>query len=88
MKFVRYKTPSGAVAAIIGNAGRKYTPTVWLDYPVRLRKVPNAEVARYTEELTTTTVNTAARQMLYAGKRMGITGGAKKFLSQAQEITA
>jgi len=92
MKLVRYKgknavgsKSSGTVVAILGEAKRLYTPLVWIDSPIRLRKISNHEVKNYTSELhgKLSTVKRAARTMLKAGKRLNITKAARKFLNEA-----
>lgn len=88
MKFVRYKTSHGAVVAIMGAPRRKFTPLVYLDFPVRLHKVPNAVAEKHTQELTTVPVHAAARRMLEAGQRMGMTLGAERLLKDAEEVIA
>lgn len=88
MRTVRYRTENEAVHGIAGAAGRIYTPVVWIDSPVRLRKVPNGDVERYAATLAQDpkTVRRAARDILKAGKRLGITKGAKVFLREASRI--
>lgn len=86
MRLVRYRTRDQAVIAIAGRPGLKWTHLVWLDVPVRVEKVANEEAARYGTALPGS-VRRAARQMLRAGKSLGITGGATKFLKEATQVT-
>lgn len=86
MKIVRYRTENQAVTGIAGKPGRIYTPVVWIDAPVRLYKVPNGDVERYAKDQSDEprAVKKAARQILAAGKRLGITKSAKLFLREAR----
>lgn len=76
---IRYKTDAATVTAITGTPGRIWTPMVFIDSPLRLTKVANGDVAKYGTEIVYT-AQKAARTMLKAGKALGITKGAKKFL--------
>lgn len=80
----RYKTLDGARVALIGEAARVYTPVVYIDSPVRLDKVPNGDVTLYCSDIGQgdRKLKPTARAMLSAGKRLGITKGAKKFLRE------
>lgn len=84
MRLIKFRTEEGVVRAIAGDPGRIYTQLVWIDAPIRLRKVTNQEVDRYGVDHTwKPTTRKAARTMLQVGKRLGITKGAKKFLQAA-----
>lgn len=69
--------------AVAGEAGRLYTMLVWIDAPIRVRRVPNGDVERYATDYDRQPVKRAARTMLRAGKNLGITKGAKRHLRQA-----
>lgn len=77
------RAEGGEATAIIGEPGRKFTKAVWIDAPVRLRKVPN-DVMRGASRTVPYTfpkpLVRAARNMLRAGKRLGITQSAQSFL--------
>lgn len=81
-QVTRYRTADQTVTAITGEAGHKFTPMVWIDSPIRLHKVPNETAAKYGEAYDRPTVKSAARTMLRAGKRLGITKAAKQFLRE------
>lgn len=68
------------VTAIIGPAGRKFTYVVWISAPVRLHRLANDDVNAHSRELPKPSVKGAARRMLQAGKSLGITKAAKRFL--------
>jgi len=78
---VRYRTDKGVFTALIGDPGTKYLPVVYIDAPIRLMKVPQ------TEERYMTIIDyppkKAARRMLKAGRHLGITKTAKRFLQEA-----
>lgn len=77
-----FRTEDGTHAALIGEAARIYTPVVYIDTPIKVRKIPNGDVARYTRDIKSRGPKPAARVMLKAGKSLGITKGAKKFLRE------
>lgn len=84
MRLVRYRTEAGGcVHAVAGNAGRIYTQLVWIDAPIRVARVPNGDVERYAVAYDRVPLKRAARTMLRAGKRLGITKGAKRLLREA-----
>ena len=80
-EVISYATDDGFVVAIIGPPGRIYTPMVFIDSPVKRYMVANGDVAKYRRELPVPyKVKRAAQLMLKAGKKLGITRAAKKFL--------
>lgn len=79
-RAVHYHSDEGAHCAVLGKPGRKFTHMAIIDYPVRLLRVPNAEAVRYSRDIEGTTVQTVAQKMLSAGRRLGITLGAKRLL--------
>lgn len=83
MRLIRYREDGGARVAIAGKPGRIYTMLVWIDAPVRVRRVPNGDVERYGQDMPKPGIKSAARSMLRAGKNLGITGGATKHLRAA-----
>ena len=85
MKLIRFRTEDQAVVAIVSEPGRIYTKAVWIDAPLRVRKIANSDVERYGKEFDSKrpTLKQAARRMLRAGKSLGITKGAKKHLREA-----
>lgn len=83
MKLIRFATVDQQVMAIACSAGRIYTQLVWIDSPVRAHKVANGDVERYGSAVESPTLKQAARTMLKAGKKLGITKKAKKLLREA-----
>ncbi len=87
MELITYRMQEGfEVAAIIGDAGRIYTPMVFIDAPVRKFMVANGDVTKFrrvSPEKSTPSLKRAARTMLKAGKKLGITKGATRFLRTA-----
>jgi len=85
MRLIKFRTEDQAVTALVGDPERIYTKMVYIDAPIRLRKIPNGDVERYGNDVQDKrpTVKQAARRMLRVGKSLGITKGAKKFLRQA-----
>lgn len=82
MRLIHYKTRMGGRMAVAGEPGRIYTQLVYIDSPMRLKKVPNGNVQRYGRDVDAP-LKKACRTMLSAGKRLGITKGAKKHLRAA-----
>lgn len=82
MMLRRFHAIDGARVALIDEPGRIYTKMVYIDSPMRVHKVPNGDVASFSYEILhgARNIKPTARAMLKAGKRLGITGGAKKFL--------
>lgn len=85
MKLLHFATEHSSVVAIAGDPGRIYTPLVWIDGPMRLAKIPNGDVTRYGREFSAAkpTLKQAAKRMLRAGKKLGISKAAKKHLRSA-----
>lgn len=85
MRLIHFRTEHSSVVAIAGDPGRIYTPLVWIDGPIRRVKIPNGDVARYGRDYEgqKPTLKQAARRMLRAGKKLGITKAAKKHLRNA-----
>ncbi len=83
MKLQRYITDSGARIALVAEPDRKYMRLVYIDTPVAVHKVPN-DHARYMRDVLQGAgpIKTVARKMLKAGKRLGITKAARKFLNE------
>lgn len=80
-RVVRWRRDDGVRHGLAGEPGRKYVPVVVVDYPVRLLKVPLYE-QRYMTELDQPSVKKAVRDILKAGRRLGITEGAKRWLCE------
>lgn len=81
MRLMKFHTGDQVVTAIAGEPGRLYTPVVWIDAPIRLVKVPNDDVTRYGRDYVgKPSLPLAARTILRAGKKLGITKSAKQFL--------
>ncbi len=82
MELKRFYGVDGARVALIDEPGRIYTKLVYIDSPIRVSKVANGDVAAFSQEIIqgARKIKPTARKMLKAGKRLGITKGAKKFL--------
>lgn len=89
MRAVRIHTNDGTFSAVLGEPGRKYTQFVCLDkFPVRKRKMGNAEAERFSTPLTLGKkdypLKRAVNNMLRVGRQHGITKGAKQLLMEAK----
>ncbi len=78
----RYRTDEGVRVAIVGTPGRKWIPLVYLEVPMRLRKVPLSEAKYITDLPDAPSVRSACRNFLRFGKGVGITKGARRFLKE------
>lgn len=74
-----YRTDSGC-KTILAAEGRKYIRFVSMDAPISVTKVPMAEQRHMTP--LDYQPKKAARRFRGAGKRLGITKGAKQFLDK------
>lgn len=83
MRLQRYFSNDGARVALVDEPDRKFTRLVYIDSPIRVHKVPNDD-ARYMRDVLqgARSVKTAARKMLIAGRQLGITKSARKFLNE------
>ena len=83
-RLIKYRTEQAAVTAIALEPGRLYTRLIFIDAPIRLTKVANGDVERYARdyEPRRPTLKAAARRMLRAGKKLGITKAARKALRE------
>ncbi len=90
MKAVTIFTADGQYAAVLGDAGRIYTPYVIVAFPVRKEKIANGDVESYTRPLFIGKANNPyplkriCNHMLRIGRKHRITKGAKKFLQEAK----
>lgn len=82
-RVIRWRRENGVAHGVAGPPGRKKTPVVILGTPIRLLKVPNAELNLHSEELDGGDVASAVTIILEAGNHHGITKGAKDFLEEA-----
>lgn len=73
--------------AILGKPGHKFTRMASIEYPIRVRRIPNESAVKYSRDMSDTTVADEASKMLAAGERMGITKGAATLLTEALTIT-
>ena len=80
-RVVRFRREDGCVTGIAGEPRDKYTHVVIFETPIRLLRVPNDEARAYMTDLPEK-VKPAAKQMLAAGRRLGITDGAKDALKE------
>jgi hypothetical protein len=78
-RLVDFHHEDGHRVAVVGEPGRKWIYAATFDAPIRLLKLPLDE-QKHMRDLTDTTPAKAAKKMLAAGKRLGITDGAKAFL--------
>ena len=85
MMLKRFYGVDGARVALIDEPGRIYTKMVYIDSPMRVHKIANGDVATFSQEIIQgeRKIKPTARRMLKAGKRLGITKSAKKFLRRA-----
>lgn len=79
MRLVRLRDDEGTRTALMGKPGRKFTPYVVIEFPIRMHKMANAEVDRYTSSLDGS-IKKAARRYRKIGRQYGITKGARGFL--------
>lgn len=70
--------------AILGERGRKFTPLVTVEFPIRVRKVPNELVDRSTRDIEGCTLAQAVRRYRKIGREHGITKGATRFLKEVR----
>lgn len=82
MKVVRIRTVEGCKVAIIGEPGRKWTPYSTIEFPVRLHRIKNSDVGRFTVDIQYP-LKKACKSFLRVGRSHGITKGARKFLRGA-----
>lgn len=78
-RLVHFHREDGVRVAIVGEPGRKWVYAVTFDSPIRLLKLA-LEEQKYMHDIADHKVSKAAKKMLSAGKRLGITDGAKDFL--------
>jgi len=87
MRVVSLRMEDGTHTVIMGDAGRKYTPFVMLDYPVKLKKIGNRDAEKFSRD-TGYPLKKAVRKFLSFGNKKldgkrNITKGAKRFLKEA-----
>jgi hypothetical protein len=86
MKAVTIFTEDGQCAAVLGEAGRIYTPYVMVEFPIRKRRIFNVDVPKYTRPLFIGKGNDPypmkriVRHLRRIGKHHGITKGATQLL--------
>lgn len=68
--------------AVLGDPGRIYTPYVTTEFPVRLRRIANGDVKKYTKDIDYP-LKKACTALKRVGSKQGITKGAKQLLSRA-----
>lgn len=69
--------------AILGDPGRVYTPYVIVEFPVRLRRIANGDIKKYTRDLDYP-LKKACSRFMGIGRRHGMTKGARKLIKRAQ----
>jgi hypothetical protein len=82
MKVVWIHTEEGGRTAIVGEPARIYTPYVMVEFPIRLRRMPNADVAKYCTDMDYP-IKRACNRYLKIGRKQGISRGARKFIKGA-----
>ena len=82
MKVVWIHTEEGSQTAILGEPSRLYTPYVIVEFPIRLRRMPNGNVAKYTKDMEYP-LKKACNRYLRIGRKHGISKGARKFIRSA-----
>ena len=82
MKVVWIHTEEGSQTAIMGEPSRLYTKYVMVEFPIRLRRMPNGNVAKYTKDMDYP-LKKACRGYLRIGRQHGISKGARKFIQSA-----
>jgi len=80
MTPMSYRTDAGVVTALVLTPGRKWLPIITLGCPIKIRKVALAE-QRFMTPLDYP-VKRAVRKYIAAGRRLGITKGARKALRE------
>jgi len=90
MKVVTIQHRDGGVrfskqfcTAILGKPGRVYTPYVIIEFPIRLRRIANGDVTRYTKDMDYP-LKKACSRFMGVGRRHGMTKGARKLIKAAQ----
>lgn len=82
-RVVRLRTEEGAFVAVLGSKGRKFTSYVSImGFPVRKRRLKNADVERYCTDLQYP-LKKAVSRIRGVGRRQGITKGARQLLNDA-----
>ena len=93
MQVVRIHTDDGFHTAILGEPGTKFTSYVAVSFPVRKRRIRNADVTKHTRPLLVAVgksgqkdypLKRAANHILRIGRQHGISGGAKELLLAAK----
>ena len=85
MRAVHYHGAHGTCLAVLNTPGRKFTKMVTIDYPVRVRRISNAEAIKYSRDMTTMTPQRLAKGMLNTGRRFGITKAAQTILQAVRD---
>jgi len=81
MKVMRYRTDEGVFTVLLVKTGNKWAQVMFMDAAgIRIKRVPVADIERYMWELECYPLQRAVRRFRAAGKRFGITGGAKQAL--------
>ena len=82
MRVMSLHTEHGSKTVVMGEPGRKWTPFVIIEYPVRLKRIKNADVDRYAREINYP-AKKAVREFRRIGRKNGITKGALTLLKGA-----
>ncbi len=84
MRAVIYSSEHSQHVAVLGNPGRKFTKMVVVDHPIHMTKILNDSAEKYSREMPDITLKQTCRKLLAAGKRMGITKGARALLNEGR----
>lgn len=84
-RVVRYRSESQAVIAVLKEGGHKWTHAVWIDCPIRLRKIKKADAEKYSTDMPNIQLKTTCTTMLRSGMALGITKGAERLLKEARK---
>lgn len=86
MRAVHYRFESGSQLALMGIPGRKFTKLVVIDYPVKVRRVPNQEAVKFARDMDGWSVARLAKSMRGTGRRFGITKSALALLREGMKF--
>lgn len=81
-----YKTEAGNKTVIVGPAGRKYLPVLFMDGGLKVVKVPKTEEQYMTEIIQNgrlKSMKTSLQTFRHYGRTSGTSKAAKKFLRKA-----
>ena len=85
MRVAYLREEDGSYLSVLGKPGRIYTPYVRFDYPVRMRRMANGDIKKYTRDADKVQLKKLCRALIKFGntKHNTITKGARKLLRGA-----